>query len=148
MKKISEYRKLLGVEEKADLKELKSVYRNFMKQWHPDKFQDDKELNEAQEKSKEIIEAYHFLVSISPETHHQNFEEYSNIISSSAITNIQYQASILKITYEGGNGFEYFGVPKALYVKLVNADTPGRFARRHICGSFIYRNVSRMEVTT
>jgi DnaJ-class molecular chaperone len=38
MKKISEYRKLLGVEEKADLKELKSVYRNFMKQWHPDKF--------------------------------------------------------------------------------------------------------------
>jgi hypothetical protein len=82
-------------------------------------------LNEAQEKSKEIIEAYHFLVSISPETHHQNFEEYSNIISSSAITNIQYQASILKITYEGGNGFEYFGVPKALYVKLVNADTPG-----------------------
>jgi DnaJ-class molecular chaperone len=147
MKKISEFRKLLGVDEKVELKDLKSVYRNFMKQWHPDKFQDENELMEAQEKSKQIIEAYHFLVSISPETHAQNFDEYSAIISTSTITDFEYKGSVLTLSYEGGNRFEYYGVPKALYIKLVNADTPARFVRRHISGSFVYRNVSRSEVS-
>ena len=41
MKRIIESRKLLGVDKDADLKELKSIYRNFMKEWHPDKFQDN-----------------------------------------------------------------------------------------------------------
>jgi len=62
---------LLGVSEKADLAGLKSVYRNLMKEWHPDKFQDNHDLKsetEAAAKSKHIIEAYHFLVSIAPET--------------------------------------------------------------------------------
>lgn len=147
MKKITDYRKLLGVDEKAELKDLKTVYRNFMKQWHPDKFQDDAEMQQAQEKSKGIIEAYHFLVSINPETHAQNFEEYNAIISSSNIADLEYKGSVLKITYGEGNSYEYFGVPKALYIKLVNADTPGRFARRHICGSFVYRSVSKVEAT-
>jgi hypothetical protein len=32
---------------------------------------------------------------------------------------------------------------KAIYTKLVNADTPGRFARRHIFDGFVYRKVGR-----
>lgn len=43
MKKITDYRKLLGVQKDAELKELKSVYRNLMKDWHPDKFQENEE---------------------------------------------------------------------------------------------------------
>ena len=67
MKKIVDYRKLLGVQEAAELQELKTVYRTLMKNWHPDKFQDNHEnKTEAEEKSKTIIEAYHFLVSIAP----------------------------------------------------------------------------------
>ncbi|MFM7727116.1 MAG: J domain-containing protein, partial [Flavobacteriales bacterium] len=69
MKRIAAYRKLLGVEANAGLKELKSVYRNLMKECHPDKFHDNAELRmREEERSKEIIEAYHFLVSIAPET--------------------------------------------------------------------------------
>jgi DnaJ-class molecular chaperone len=65
MKKIIESRKLLGVDKTVDLKELKAIYRNFMKDWHPDKFQDNEQGKlEAEEKSKEFIEAYHFLVSM------------------------------------------------------------------------------------
>jgi hypothetical protein len=30
-------------------------------------------------------------------------------------------------------------------VKLVNADSPGRFARRHIFSSFPYRNIVKLE---
>ena len=72
MRKILNYRKVLGVQESTELKELKSVYRNLMKDWHPDKFQDDHDRKlEAEEKSRKIIEAYHFLVSIAPETRTQ-----------------------------------------------------------------------------
>jgi hypothetical protein len=31
-----------------------------------------------------------------------------------------------------------------MYIKLVNADSPGRFARRHIFNAFPYRNVSKL----
>lgn len=144
LKKILGSRKLLGVDEKAGLKELKMVYRNLMKEWHPDKFQDNKEAEEAQEKSKKIIEAYHFLVSISPETHAMSLDEYTNIITSSTIVDFNYKGGNLQITYAEGNCYEYYDVPKAVYIKLVNADTPGRFARRHICGSFIYREMSKV----
>jgi curved DNA-binding protein CbpA len=144
LSKIAGSRKLLGVNEKADLKELKTVYRNMMKEWHPDKFQDAQELELAEEKSKKVIEAYHFLVSINPETHAASFEEYNMIISSSSIVDLNYKGNTLQITYAEGNCYEYFEVPKALYVKLVNADTPSRFARRHICGSFTYREVSKV----
>ena len=74
MKKIVEYRKLLNVDKNVDLKELKTIYRNAMKDAHPDKFQGDEEgLKAAEENSKKIIEAYHFLVSINPETIKQNW---------------------------------------------------------------------------
>jgi len=134
----------LGVDEKATLKDLKTVYRNVMKECHPDKFQDGAELEVAQEKSKKEIEAYHFLVSISPETHAESLEEYANIITSSIIVDFNYKGTNLTITYAEGNTYEYFEVPRALYIKLVNADTPGRFARRHICGSFIYREIAKV----
>ena len=69
MKKIIDYRKLLGVTKTTELQELKTIYRNLMKEWHPDKFQDDDaKKQEAEEKSKQVIEAYHLLVSIAPET--------------------------------------------------------------------------------
>ena len=43
MKKIAEYRKLLEVDHKVTLKELKNIYRNVMKDTHPDKFINDEE---------------------------------------------------------------------------------------------------------
>ena len=49
MKKIIESRKLLGVDKTAELKELKGIYRNFMKDWHPDKFHNNQEAKEEAE---------------------------------------------------------------------------------------------------
>ena len=140
MKKIIGYRKLLGVQENAELQELKSVYRNLMKNWHPDKFQDNDDLRtEAEARSKHIIEAYHFLVSIAPETRLQSFAEYTLTITSSGIVDFEYKNETLQINFADGSSYEYFGVPKALYIKLVNAPALGRFARRHIYNSFAYR---------
>ncbi len=144
MKKIIGYRKLLGVSEKAELQELKTVYRNLMKNWHPDKFHDNHDLKtQAEAKSKHIIEAYHFLVSIAPETLLQTLTEYTLTITSSGILDFEYKAETLQIKFVDGSSYEYFGVPKAIYVKLVNAPAPGRFVRRHIYNSFPYRPVGK-----
>ncbi|MDB5121561.1 MAG: molecular chaperone DnaJ [Sphingobacteriales bacterium] len=148
MKKIVDYRKLLSVNKTTELKELKTVYRNLMKDWHPDKFieNNDQKL-EAEEKSKEIIEAYHFLVSISPETQAQYINEYTSTTLTSSITDFSYTGQTLKITFFDGSCYEYFDVPKNIYVKLINADSPGRFARRHIYNSYVYRNISKQTTT-
>lgn len=146
MKKIVDYRKLLGVNEAAELKELKTIYRNLMKDWHPDKFQDNHEGQlEAEEKSKTIIEAYHFLVSIAPETRAAALAEYTETTTLSNIADFEYKSQTLMITFLDGSSYEYFDVPKATYVKLINADSPGRFARRHIFNSYIYRNTNKRE---
>lgn len=148
MKKIVDYRKLLGVTKDAELQELKSIYRGLMKTWHPDKFNDSAEARlEAEEKSKTIIEAYHFLVSIAPETRSQSLAEYTATTTAAGILDFDYKQQVLKISFTDGNEYEYFDVPKAVYVKFINADSPGRFARRHIFNEYVYRSMSKLVAT-
>ena len=146
MKKIVEYRKLLNVEKTAELKDLKTIYRNAMKEAHPDKFQgDDAGLKAAEEKSKAIIEAYHFLVSINPETIKLNLPEYTETIATSSITDYKFVEGRLIIDFSNGSVYEYISVPKATYVKMVNADSPARFAKRHILNNFTWRKKTNQE---
>ncbi len=142
MKKIGEYRKMFGVTKAAELKELKTIYRNLIKEWHPDKFQDEAAKAEAEEKSRKIIEAYHFLVSIAPETVVAELDNYTQTIATTLV-DFSYKGITLQLHFLDGSSYEYFEVPKAIYTKLVNADVPGRFARRHICHSFVYRKVAK-----
>jgi DnaJ-class molecular chaperone len=144
MKRIIESRKLLGVDKNAELKELKSIYRTFMKDWHPDKFQNDEASKlEAEEKSKAFIEAYHLLVSIAPETQAQQLDKYTEVITSSKMVDFQFKSQTLRVNFADGSCYEYFGLPKNIYDKLINSDTPDRFARRHIYHSYVYRKVSK-----
>ena len=147
MKKISEYRKLLGVTAPATLAELKSVYRSLVKEWHPDRHPpDSQEHAEAELKSKAIIEAYHFLVSIAPETKAAGLTAYTATTATAAVTKIEFEDKVLEITFSDGSSYEYFGVPKDLYLKLVYAPVPTRFARRHIAHHFLYRQATKMDV--
>ncbi|CEJ69089.1 Chaperone protein DnaJ [Chryseobacterium oranimense G311] len=140
MKKLGEYRKLLEVDKTVTLKELKTIYRNAMKDTHPDKFSNDEAGKlDAEEKSKSIIEAYHFLVSINPETQEKYKEEYTETITKSNIQDFYLEKAVLKVQHLNGNMYEYLGVPRNTYIKMVNSDSPSRFARRHIYGSFVYR---------
>ena len=146
MKKIVEYRKLLNVDKTAELKDLKTIYRNAMKEAHPDKFQGDEAgLKEAEENSKKIIEAYHFLVSINPETLKQNLPEYTETIATATISDYKFVEGRLIINFSNGSVYEYISVPKATYVKMVNADSPGRFAKRHILNSFTWRKTINQD---
>ena len=140
MKRIKAYKKLFSVEDAIDLKSLKKTYRNLVKDWHPDKFQDgDEGQEEAEQKSREIIDGYHFLVSIAPETKASNLEEYTETITNSTIFDFQHKGLLLEITFQDGSTYEYFGVPKGVFIKFVNSDKQMRFARRSIFNSYLYR---------
>ncbi len=144
MKKIVDYRKLLGVTKATEVKELKTIYRNLMKEWHPDKFQDDEDgKNEAEVKSRQFIEAYNFLVSIAPETIEKALPEYTKTITACTILNYSYEKSVLQLNFVDGSSYEYFDVPKGLYAKLNSSDVPARFCRRHIYHAFVYRQVNK-----
>lgn len=144
MKRIIAYKTLFGIKQNTDLAQLKTIYRDLIKEWHPDKIQDDDlRKAEAEEKSRKIINAYHFLVSISPETHLKNKEQYTHITTNSVIDDFVYKDQTLRITFSDNSSYEYFGVPKSIYNKLINSSTKSRFARRHIYHSYTYRNISK-----
>jgi hypothetical protein len=145
MKRIERHRAILGVDEKATLSDLKKVYRKIMMEWHPDKFQESEESKKmAEEKSTKLIASYHFLVSVHAETHAATKTEYTATISEASIDDFEFKSEILRIVFSDGNEYEYYGVPKAIYVKLVNSDTPDRFARRHIYENYLYRSTSKI----
>ena len=65
---IYDYYKILGLEPDASAEEVKQAYRDLAKVWHPDRFAHDTRLQrKAQEKLKEINEAYEILAG--PDAH-------------------------------------------------------------------------------
>lgn len=140
MKRINDYKKLFKIEKDIDLQELKTTYRNLVKEWHPDKFAQNHDLaEEAAERSKQIIDGYHFLVSIAPETTTANLEAYNETINTSAIQDFKHKSMLLELTFLDGSTYEYFGVDKKLFSKFLQTNTQMRFAKRNIFHSFTYR---------
>jgi len=146
MKRIKEYKKLFKIEGPIDLKELKTTYRNLVKEWHPDKFQDDAKKEEADIISTQIIDGYHFLVSIAPETKEANLEEYKTTITEFQVADWHHKSMLLEVTFTDGNKYEYFGVSKILFGKFVNAKSMNNFGKRNIFNSFIYRKSMKASV--
>jgi DnaJ-class molecular chaperone len=144
MKHITEYKKLFNVEGPIQLAELKTNYRNLVKEWHPDKFlSGDDKAKEAEEKSRQITQAYEFLKSIAPETIAKDLDEYNAMLASSAMADFQHKKQILEVTFNNGMTYEYFGVPEKMYSKLCSSPTPFRFAKRNIFNAFPYRRAKR-----
>ncbi|MBL4593742.1 MAG: KTSC domain-containing protein [Flavobacteriales bacterium] len=144
MKRINQYKRLFAIEGNIDLAEIKKTYRNLVKEWHPDKFQEgDEKAAEAEEKSREIIDGYHFLISIAPETKANNLEEYNATLLKSGILDFQHKGQVLEVSFKDGTTYEYFGISKNLHIKLINSDNQFRFAKRNIFNSFQYRKSKR-----
>lgn len=140
MKRINEYKKLFQIENEIDLGELKLSYRKLVKQWHPDKFQDEDPLKEeAALMGQKVVDGYHFLVSIAPETRAANLEEYTTTTNDCGIANLKHKGLLLEITFTDGNSYEYFGVNANTFNKLWNSDKQVRFAKRSIYNSYVYR---------
>ncbi len=145
MKRINQYKKMFNVEKDINLKELKKSYRNLVKEWHPDKFQDGDALQEqAEVQSRKIIDGYHFLVSMAPETKEKNLPEYTETITNAGIQDYQHKGLLLEITFTDGATYEYFGITKPVYLKMVNAGNLNRYAKRNIYPKFNYRRSKRI----
>jgi len=146
MKRVNQYKKLFKVEGAINLKELKKSYRGLVKEYHPDKFQDEVEKEEAGVKSLEIIDGYHFLVSISPETKEANLEEYAVTILQSQVADYQHKSMRLEVTFTDGNTYEYFGVNRKLFLKFLNSKSLNNFGRRNVFNSFLYRKIKKADI--
>ncbi|PWH87121.1 KTSC domain-containing protein [Brumimicrobium oceani] len=140
MKRINQYKKLFNIESEIDLAELKKTYRSLVKEWHPDKFQEEDEKSAlAEEKSREITQGYEFLISIAPATKEANLVEYEHILDTCGIVDFQWKNQVLEVEFTNGSTYEYFGVSKPLYIKFVNADKQFRFGKRKIFTTCLYR---------
>jgi DnaJ-class molecular chaperone len=147
MKRINQYKKLFKVEADTTLRQLKKEYRNLVKEWHPDKFQagDEKAL-EAEEMSRQIIDGYHFLVSIAPETKEAQLESYKITTTESGIYDFKHKGLLLEITFLDGTTYEYFGVNEGVFQKFLNSNKQYRFAKRSIFNSYLYRKSKEEEL--
>lgn len=147
MRRINEYKKLYKVEKSIDLKEIKTTYRNFVKEWHPDKFQDPEKKLEAEAVTAKIIDAYHFLVSIAPETIEKNLAEYTETITNARVLNYYHKGMVLEVNFTDGNTYEYFGVNRKKFTNFINAKSINNFGKRHIYKEFLYRKAKRTVET-
>lgn len=146
MKRIAAYKKLFEVEGELELRQLKKTYRNLVKEWHPDKFlEGDAKKEEAEVMSRKIIDGYHFLVSIAPETKAATLDDYNAAIES-GLVDFEHKNIRLEVTFANGATYEYFGVPKNIFIKLINSDKRQRFAKRSIFNSYLYRKSKREVV--
>jgi len=143
MKRVNEYKKLFEVENDLNLKDLKTTYRKLVKKWHPDRFlQGDEKAEEAKVIGQKVIDGYHFLVSIAPETKEANMESYNESIAS-GIADFNHKGQLFEIEFMNGSKYEYFGVSKAVYIKICNSDKQMRFAKRNILNSYLYRKSNK-----
>ena len=93
---------------------------------------------------KKIIDGYHFLVSIAPDTITANLEDYNKSIAS-GISDFKHKGLLFEIEFSDGNTYEYFRVNKGLYIKICNSDKQMRFAKKHILTSFLYRKKNKQS---
>ena len=146
MKRVNEYKKMFNVDGAIDLKELKTTYRGLVKSWHPDKFQDLEKKEEAEIKSQVIIDGYHFLVSIAPQTKESNLEEYNSSTIQSQVVDYHHKSMLLEVTFADGNTYEYFGVNRKLFLKFLNSKSISNFGKRNVFNSFLYRKSKKASV--
>ena len=90
---------VLGIKPSASQDEIKSAYRKLIKQYHPDKFNDNPLKNLAEEKMMEINEAYESLTKNSGNSNY-NSSNASNYNSSSN-TSSDFQE--IRRSFQSGN---------------------------------------------
>jgi uncharacterized protein YuzE len=65
-------------------------------------------------------------------------------VSSSTMTHVRYDNVMrtLEVTFVGGKTYQYFGVPSAVYAKLLEAPSKGRFFNSRVRDSYMFQEVT------
>ena len=72
-----------------------------------------------------------------------NLSDYTNTITNSDIEDYKHKGLLLEITFLDGSTYEYFGVTKQVYIKMINSNKLNRFAKRSIYPNYMYRKTKR-----
>ncbi len=80
---------------------------------------------------------------MAPETKESNLGSYTETITNSGIADYVHKGLLLEITFLDGTTYEYFGVTKQVYIKMINSNTLNRFAKRAIYPNYTYRKSKR-----
>lgn len=62
-------------------------------------------------------------------------------VDSTALQAVDYYHGFLKITFESGETYRYYGVPKVVYDGLISADSKGRYFHDYIRDQYRYERV-------
>ncbi|MEH6514797.1 MAG: KTSC domain-containing protein, partial [Maribacter arcticus] len=60
------------------------------------------------------------------------------------ISDYQHNGLVLEITLLDGSTYEFFGVTKPIFQKMINSNKLNRFAKRSIYPNYIYRKSKRV----
>lgn len=77
-KKMNNPYEVLGINENATDEEIKAAYRELVKKYHPDKYQNNPLADLAEEKLREVNEAYDYLMKNSRSSSYSSNGGYSN----------------------------------------------------------------------
>ena len=127
---------ILGVTKFSTKDEIKNAYRELMKVWHPDKFENNrKHQNEAQEKCKKINDAYSqfkdFIPSVkktSGKTNSPNYKVNKKLLDikrmrvrSTKVSSVGYDSRelVLQVALMNGSIYQYYNVPNETYSLLM-----------------------------
>ena len=87
-------------------------------------------------------------LKVEKETIAANLESYTETITNSGIADYTHKGLLLEIFFQDGSSYEYFGVTKQVYIKMINSDKLNRFAKRNIYPNYTYRMTKRTQENT
>ncbi len=131
---------ILGLSSQATFSEVREAYKRLVKVWHPDLYatKQPSQLLRAQERSKDINQAYYYLCELfkenSSEDSGKSFEETDNSNHSSEETNhtdFNQNESQKKSSFEFSNGDRYVG-------EVLNGEMHGLGTYYFACGDFYH----------
>ncbi|WP_372646147.1 KTSC domain-containing protein, partial [Ancylomarina sp.] len=62
------------------------------------------------------------------------------------IADLKHKGLLLEVTFLDGSAYEYYGVNKNVFQKMINSDKQARFAKRSIYNSYTYRKSKKATV--
>lgn len=144
---------ILGVTKFSTNDEIKKAYKELMKIWHPDKFENNSKIqNEAQEKSKKINDAFsHFkdftpaVKKVSSKTTSPNYKINKKLleikrmrVNSMKVSSIGYDAGelVLQVELKNGSIHQYYNVTSDIYSLLMMVGFNERYFNKSIANRF------------
>jgi hypothetical protein len=67
-------------------------------------------------------------------------------VDSTSIASIGYERDVLEVQFRNGAVYRYHGVPRAVFARLLAAESKGRFFNRRIRDAFRCERVERVPV--